>query len=260
MINQRSTAKTNIKRKIIKPLLVIFITLLVLLNIWIGLSKAGLIPNYLRLKIFRPWIIFTKGCTNSPYTLPEDMVACKPVIYLYPKQEQQIEVRLNYSGNLLFTYPEYKNGWQVIASPDGKIINKADNKEYSYLFWEGKDEYTTYDLSHGFIVKGSETVNFLQDKLSQIGLIPKEYNEFIVYWLPKMQNNKYNLIHFASKEEYNDRALLNITPKPESTLRVFMVFKKLENNNIKIQPQEIIPFERKGFVVIEWGGTEIFEY
>jgi hypothetical protein len=260
MIDQRSTKKTKIRRKFIKPILFIFITLVVLLNIWVGLSKAGLIPNYLRLRIFRPWIIFNQGCTNSPYTLPEDMVSCKPVIYLYPKQEQQIEVVLNFSGNLLFTYPEYKNGWKVIASPNGKIIDKANNKEYSYLFWEGKDANATYDLSSGFIVKGTETVYFLQDKLEQLGLIPNEYNEFIVYWLPKMQNNKFNLIHFATKQEYNDRAVLHITPKPESMLRVFMVFKKLENNDLKIKPQGILPFERKGFTVIEWGGIEIKEY
>ena len=88
-----------------------------------------------------------------------------------------------------------------------------------------------------------------------MGLTPKEYNEFIVYWFPKMQGNAYNLIHFAGKE-YTDNALLTITPKPDSMLRVFMVFKPLEKP-VEIKEQKLEHFERKGFSVIEWGGSEI---
>jgi hypothetical protein len=86
-------------------------------------------------------------------------------------------------------------------------------------------------------------------------MTPKEYNEFIVYWYPKMMNNKYNLIHFAT-DKYTDSAPLNITPKPDSMLRVFMVMKALDEK-IKIKPQTFKKFERKGFAVVEWGGSEI---
>ena len=88
-----------------------------------------------------------------------------------------------------------------------------------------------------------------------MGLTPREYNEFIVYWFPKMQNNKYNLIHFADKT-YTDTAPLKITPKPDSILRVFMVYKPL-NKPISIKKQKIKPFKRKWFTVIEWGGSEL---
>jgi len=70
-----------------------------------------------------------------------------------------------------------------------------------------------------------------------------------------MQDNRYSLIHFAGKE-YTDTAPLNITPKPDSMLRVFMEYKPLDEK-IAIPPQKITPFERKGFAVVEWGGTEI---
>jgi hypothetical protein len=181
----------------------------------------------------------------------------KPVIYLYPTKTEIVSVNLDFSGDLTLTYPEYDNGWEVEASPDGSLINLRDNKEYSYLYWEGVDNGAKYDMSSGFIVRGSETAEFLQDSLSKLGLIPKEYNEFIVYWLPQMINNKYNLIHFASKSEYDDRAILNIKPTPDSILRVFMVFKSLSDNNIHVKAQEIKGFDRKGFAVVEWGGTEI---
>ena len=152
------------------------------------------------------------------------------------------------------TYPEYGNGWSVTANPDGTLINKKDNKEYSYLYWElgGKQNY---DFSKGFVVKGSDTAEFLQEVLSEMGLIPREYNEFIVYWLPKMQNNEYNLISFQN-EEYTDNVRLDISPKPDSTLRVFMAYKALDEK-IEVEPQEFEPFERKGFTVVEWGGAQV---
>jgi hypothetical protein len=63
--------------------------------------------------------------------------------------------------------------------------------------------------------------------LSGLGLTPREYNEFIVYWLPQMQDNKYNLITFQW-EAYEELAPLAISPAPDSSLRVFMVFAPLE--------------------------------
>ncbi len=242
------------KKKLSKGFIITIILILVVIFVWAGLTKADFIPNYLAIEFLcSEQDKFIPAGGGEPGSFDE----YKPVIYLYPEQKQNIDVKLNYSGNLTVSYPEYKNGWQVLAYPEGKIINMDDQKEYSYLFWEGEDKNASYDLSTGFIVKGSETVKFLQDKLSKLGLTPKEYNEFIVYWLPHMQNNNFNLIHFATKEEYDNRVVLNITPKPDSVLRVFMVFKGLEDDNMKIQPQELKSFNRNGFAIVEWGGTEI---
>lgn len=190
-----------------------------------------------------------------------EMIDCfetseKPVIYLYPETKTNVNVKLDFNGTIIAEYPKYDNGWNVIAYPDGHLINLGDNKEYSYLFWEGLlYNNINYDLSKGFVVSGKNTREFLQTTLEKFGLTPKEYNEFIVYWYPKMKDNKYNLIHFA-EEEYTDNAKLIITPKPDSILRVFMVFKALDNK-IDIIPQNISEFNRSGFSVVEWGGTEI---
>ena len=174
----------------------------------------------------------------------------KPVIYLYPQKEQEVNVKLDLDGKFTFTYPEYNNGWNVTAKPDGTII--SDGKEYSYLFWEGLMPTFKPDFKEGFVVKGSDSAEFLRETLSQMGLTPKEYNEFIVYWAPKLQENEYNKIYFA-EDDYTDEAKLEINPKPDSILRVFMVYEKADENTI-LPKQEIKPFERKGFTVVEWGG------
>ena len=185
-----------------------------------------------------------------------DAVDAKPVIYLYPKEEEVIDVKLEYKGELTVTYPEYKDGWKVKANPDGILMNLEDNRQYSYLFWEGLSDLD-YDISEGFVVKNEDTVDFLQEKLEYVGLTPKEYNEFIVYWLPILQENNYNLIYFAG-DEYDEYAKLNINPKPDSILRVMMVYKALDKT-IEIKEQKLEQFKREGFTVVEWGGTKIEE-
>ena len=187
------------------------------------------------------------GCVS------DEECAEKPVIYLYPEQKTAVSVSLDYAGTLTATYPAYENGWHITAEPDGTLYDEAGN-EYSYLFWEGEDK-TDYDFSKGFCVAGVDTADFLRETLAEIGLTPKEYNEFIVYWLPKMEDNSYNLISFQS-ERYTDTAKLDIDPTPDSVLRVFMAWKPLHRPQ-NIEPQTFTPFARDGFTVVEWGGCEV---
>lgn len=178
----------------------------------------------------------------------------KPVIYLYPEETMEVTVKLDYNGELICTYPTYDEGWTVTAHSDGILINQKDGKEYSYLFWEGNSNIE-YDMSKGFVVKGEDTADFLREKLEYMGMIPREYNEFIVYWLPKMQNNPYNLITFQN-EVYTDNAKLEVIPEPDSILRVFMAYRPIDET-IDIEEQNLESFKRQGFTVIEWGGTVI---
>lgn len=184
-------------------------------------------------------------------------VVAKPVIYLYPPQTQNVLVRLEYEGRMIADYPAMDpalGGWRVTADPDGRLTDQRDGREYSYLFWEGTG-HNDWDLSTGFVVAGADTREFLQETLPKLGLTPKEYNEFIVYWYPLMQGNRFNLIHFAGSE-YTDRARLSITPRPDTVIRVFMVWKPLRVKT-KLPAQDFAPVERNGFTVVEWGGTEI---
>ena len=185
---------------------------------------------------------------------PDLTLAEKPVIYLYPEQAQEVSVRLDYDGRLTDTIPAYGDGWKVTAWPDGRLVNHSDGKEYPYLFWEGEDR-TAYDMTKGFVVLGSGTEAFLREKLEFLGLKEKEYEAFIEYWLPRMEGNPYNLITFQ-KEAYVETAGLLISPKPDSILRVFMVYTPLEQP-VPAEEPELAPFERRGFTVVEWGGKEI---
>ena len=129
-----------------------------------------------------------------PEEAQDEVCDAKPVAYLYPQTETEITVQLDYDGELTCTYPAYEDGWTVSARPDGTLTDK-DGQTYRYLYWEGVSDIE-YDFSTGFCVPGSGTAEFLEDALARLGLNRAEANEFIIYWLPLMQENAYNLIAF----------------------------------------------------------------
>ena len=177
----------------------------------------------------------------------------KPVIYLYPLRPMNISVKVNFKKTKFTTiYPKFneENTWNVYAKPNGDII--MYNKTYPYLIWE--TESSNYqNMNKGFIVKAEEAQNFLEEKLKILGLNNKESSEFIVYWLPTLIKNKLSLCSFQTQEFFNNFEL-DINPKPNSILRVFLSIKKIDYL-FNIQEQKLKSFERKGFTVVEWGGS-----
>ena len=177
----------------------------------------------------------------------------KPVIYLYPEEECRVDVRLDYAGELTCTYPSYNDGWSVTARPDGTLIDDT-GMQYQYLYWEGEG-YKNFDFSEGFCVAGEDTAAFLEVALEKLGLNRREANEFIIYWLPRMQNNPYNVIAFQT-ETYEEAAKLHISPEPDTLLRVFMAWYGTKTP-VDLPAQELTAPVREGFTVVEWGGAEM---
>ena len=186
----------------------------------------------------------------------------KPIIYIYPTQEQNVSVKLGNPELLTCSYPQYEDGWNVLAKPNGDLVDLKNNMNLYALYWEGIAN-KVYDYSNtseleGFVVKGEDTIRFLEEKLSILGLNEKEREEFIIYWLPQMEDNKYNYIRFETIEEIEKEMPLQIEPKPDTTIRVLMDWKKLDEA-IEVKEQELIPVERSGYTVVEWGASILNE-
>ena len=183
----------------------------------------------------------------------------KPVIYLYPEQETKVNVQLSFNGTLTSTYPTLPSeGWTVTAQPDGTLTDE-EGRSYRYLFWEGVAD-VDWKQDSGFLVKAEDAREFLEQSLTQLGLNELEQNDFITYWLPKLEKNGESFVTFAA-EQYTDNAVLTVTPQPDSVLRVQMLISKVDDSNRaafqKLPEQELPRFEREGFVLVEWGGTDL---
>ena len=185
-----------------------------------------------------------------------DPCSDKPIIYLYPTEETQVNVQLGYKEKIICSYPKYTTGWNVIAQSSGDLKDTDTNKNLYSLYYESDNVVEFKVEKDGFIVKGEASAEFLEEKLRILGLTDREAEEFIIYWLPKLEANRYNYIRFATKEEIEANMPLTITPTPDTTIRILMEYKGLENP-IEVEEQKLEKIERKGFIAVEWGGTEI---
>ncbi|MBR3057659.1 MAG: hypothetical protein IKG93_06770 [Clostridiales bacterium] len=191
----------------------------------------------------------------------EPLTVDKPVIYLYPEEETEVSVQIELQGELACTYPKYDPdfGWKVTANPDGKIKNHADGRNYDYLFWEGKTDFELDKFENAVCVAGEDTARFLEEYLTACGLNDSEIDDFVSFWLPKMEKNPYNMIAFPISD-YEEMAKLNVYPQPDTEIRVFMVFRALDeaadlpSGDEMVMPQGVV---REGFTLVEWGGTEV---
>ena len=182
-----------------------------------------------------------------------------PIIYLYDENEREVSVKLNFDGDLTCTYPAYdeKSGWSVKTSADGTLTDR-NGRSYEYLFFEADLGFTP-DTKKGFCVKGEDTAAFLEKALSELGLTEKEANTFIMYWLPQMEKNPYNVICFQ-KDAYENSVGLDVQPSPDTIIRVNMYFYPSDEYTY-IDEQDLSSMnpsveERQGLVLVEWGGEE----
>jgi len=174
----------------------------------------------------------------------------KPVLYLYPEEDISVKVSFKNPSFLTTTYPKYNGGWNVFVDKSGNINDGKNN--YYALYWEEKATKKE-SFKEGFYVEKDNAIEFLEEKLSIIGLNDRERNEFIMYWLPILEDNNKSLVHFELTDEKQKTNELIIDPKPDSLLRVTMHVKKV-NKKTNIKEQTLKTFNRVGFTAVEWGG------
>jgi len=180
---------------------------------------------------------------------------CKPVIYLYPTEKTALNVKIMPNGGIYHSEPQYGNGWQIEAYPDGSVIDLKTGQKYDNLFWEGYG-LSYPEISEGWVVKKVDLGNFLDTKLSYLGLNIKEISDFKDYWLAKLSSQPYYAISFLTKAQFDSLAPLEISPLwPSTLIRVMMTAQGLDKP-ISLPEQKLIQAPpRNGFTVVEWGGA-----
>ena len=183
-----------------------------------------------------------------------DVPVKKPIIYFYPEKEMDLEVKFLSDERLLTTYPKYDDGWDIHLKEDGTFTVPGSDREYYALFFDEKPNYVC-DFDEGFYVTKENAITFLEEKMDFIGYTNREVDEFIMFWLPVLENNEKSLVYFEQTEERNEECPLLFSIEPETLIRTIIHIKKVDEATA-IKEQELRHYERKGFTVTEWGGTE----
>ncbi|CAE6369882.1 unnamed protein product [Rhizoctonia solani] len=240
----------------------------------------------------------------------------KPVIYLFPPSfTSDIQVRLSLTRSWDFSeiYPPttitqdsellgQTVAWTVNARPDGMLWDQATNREVAYLFWEAlsnpklpSSPPTTRPSSpvesppqafdpasptllpgHSALLPFDKVTGYIDDVLLALGLHTEARTSFITYWLPNLSKHAFIALRFLPQNEYEKAAPLNITPAPDVTTRVFMLFGGVEESQLEQWGEAVAMASRDVMVwrdvvgvdvaqvqdkslfrVLEWGGMEV---
>lgn len=173
--------------------------------------------------------------------------ARKPAIYLYPTEDSFVNVQLEINGIITKTIPRHNNGWSVFVTKDGLIED-----QYDYLFYEALLRNVKLPET-GWVVRSEDLSQWFDINLDKLGLNNREKTQFIEYWLKELPSASYYEIKLLEEAFLDENMRLNISPKPDTIIRLIFNFRPLKKS-IQIPEPIIITPQREGFTVVEWGG------
>lgn len=184
---------------------------------------------------------------NQKYTA---LAECgKPVIYLYPEKPTKVSVEVG--AEITKSEPLYSKGWNVLASPSGKLV--WNGKTFDSLYWEGLGNGPYPEVKSGFVVTKENVKSTLANHLTKLGLNDKERSDFLEFWLTKMPETPFVRLTWFGTREMDILAPLKVTPKPDTSIRIFLDYEGL-NQKIDLKEQKLSSIPRNGFTLVEWGG------
>jgi ubiquitin len=220
----------------------------------------------------------------------------KPIILFYNYDEGEVSVDLNLDGDkweLSYLYPgkiikknEFNLKFLIKKNrgyPNNILKDISENREYSYIFWEacstlsGNNFFKNYFTSsnHIYCFNSDEVCNQLDTLLRIKNLNVSERQDFITFWLSQLTSKKYVILSFMNSIDYEDIAKLSIIPKPDILLRIFMLFKPIDEEDYekffkefnlkKDMNLEVSEFDRGSLsneikLVVEWGAMNLNNY
>ena len=127
-------------------LAVIFISVIIVCIV-VGYKQVTTLPTT------EPTISESEPCIDVPFY--EDK---KPIIYIYPSSITEVSVKLGHPEDITCSYPEYNNGWTVIAYPNGDLIDVNTNRNLYSLYYEANIKADFKVANTGFVVSRNDTI------------------------------------------------------------------------------------------------------
>jgi hypothetical protein len=193
-----------------------------------------------------------KGTITAPINSDPDTSVVrvdKPNIYIYPTQKIELDVYLSFpmGGSVVQSIPQYNNGWSVTVDTSGLI-----NNQYHYLFYECRVP-NYFQKEKGWIVEEENLEIFFRENLAQTGFINNEIDDFIEYWIPRLNYSSEYILYPQYSNDISPLIELTLSEQPNSLLRYFYLIEENSKGISTIEKPAIPEFNRTGFTVAEWG-------
>lgn len=182
--------------------------------------------------------------------------AAKPVIYLYPTLPTVLDVALQIPGRITISDPLYPDGgWkQVQAAPNGILTYQGHT--YPYLYYETEVEKPAIP-TQGWVIRTTHLKPMLSLLTERFGLLPKEQNDFLDYWVPRLTslNRPYIFTTLITPQEKARVDHIVVSQEPNTRIELLFSFTPLEKEfSVTPLPLPANPPRRVGFTLVEWGG------
>ncbi len=176
------------------------------------------------------------------------MVVDKPNIYLYPQTTQQVDVTLDFSPQSFLTVsiPDYGQGWSVVAEPSGLLDGL-----WGFLFYEAAVG-GGWQTSAGHNVPAEQLEAWMYQTLPMYGLNAQETFDFADFWKDALPAAAWYTFYPQYDDAISAQVALNVSPAPDSLLRLWFVVAPGQAP-AAVEAPVILPFDRTGFSVVEWG-------
>ncbi|KAK0471002.1 hypothetical protein IW261DRAFT_1612333 [Armillaria novae-zelandiae] len=126
------------------------------------------------------------------------------------------------------------------------------------------------------VLPSLKTVLYLDEALAALGLHVEARISFITHWLPSILKHDFVALRFLLQASYEHAAPLDVEPKPDVITRVFMLFKRVcedeldewegallrASENVDVWKGVVgaeydMAKDKALFRVLEWGGMEV---
>ncbi len=205
---------------------------------------------------------------NDRYSLQSMAEMCKPLVYIYGKDSENMSLKLDTIKDWEFTklIPEFqeKNTWNF-STKDNKV--HFEDQSYDYLYYAIKVPNYIHN-QNGWIIEWSQAEEFFEDKLDYIWFNNQEKKDFIEYWKSKYEKNKYYFVSFKFNDQLDPFVKLEFSQNPDSIFRVLLdSYEIIDKNAIasefwyentweNFDTQLLEKYTRTwNFDVFEWGGV-----
>ena len=117
--------------------------------------------------------------------------------------------------------------WDVskVASGGSLTLSRDAQKPFAYLFWEFSGDHTSPiiglpaffgDAASTMRTDGAHAGEFLAKLLDTLGMIPRERDDMVTYWLRAVQGAQHLLIRVVRQRDLERCAALSVAPKDGS--------------------------------------------
>ncbi len=224
----------------------------------VGGVVVGISSAFVHSDAFANYMNSTDGSLQSfleglfPWMKTPDGVNCyKPNIYIYDKDGRRIQVIFTEPELILISIPEYEAGWTVDASADGTLLTEA-GEEYDFLFYESMTVKGMFDTQSGFRIDAGDRSSQWESILAEYGFNEEEIADFVEFWDVKLDADKDYIMYPQYTETVDEAMPIVVAPVPENMVRIWFVFE--EYTGQEYEEEQIVPFSREGYTVVEWGG------